>query len=346
MELSYHPFLIEYKHPFGVSGHTRTHTQTVYTKIVWDGFVGYGEACLPPYLGETLEQTTAFLYKAKPFLKQQSYPCSIKEILMELDEMDELPIAIGSNAAKASIDIALHDLKGKIENKSVRDLYRLNPAENTLTACTIGIDSEEKLKQKIDEAKDFSILKIKAGTDDDKKLVQTIRKFTDKPLYIDVNRGWTEKNKALELAVWFKEQNVVLIEQPFPIEKLDDSAWLTERSPLPIIADESIKRLRDIENIKGAFSGINIKLMKCTGLSEAFQMIELCKELELKIFLGCMAESSCGASAMAQFISCADFIDLDAPCLLKNDPFKGITYSEGKVILNEKPGIGVTTSLF
>lgn len=341
MELSYHPFLLVYKHPFGVSGHTRTQTQTVYTKIVWDGFVGYGEACLPPYLGETLEQTTAFLNKAKPFLQQQSYPCSIKEILMELDEMDE-----NCNAAKASIDIALHDLKGKIENRSVRELYRLNPAENTLTACTIGIDSEEKIKQKIDEAKDFSILKIKAGTDDDKKLVQTIRNYSDKPLYIDVNRGWKDKNKALELAQWFKEQNVVLIEQPFPVEQLDDSAWLTEKSPLPIIADESIKRLSDIKKIKGAFSGINIKLMKCTGLAEAFQMIELCKAFDLKIFLGCMAESSCGTSAMAQFISCADFIDLDAPSLLKNDPFKGITYSEGKVILNYKPGIGVTTSLF
>lgn len=246
---------------------------------------------LPPYLGETLEQTTAFLDKAKPFLQQQSYPCSIKEILMELDEMDE-----HCNAAKASIDIALHDLKGKIENRRVRELYRLNTAENIfLTACTIGIDSEEKLKQKIEEAKDFSILKIKAGTDDDKKLVQTIRKYSNKPLYVDVNRGWKDKNKALELAQWFKEQNVVLIEQPFPIrEQLDDSAWLTERSPLPIIADESIKRLSDIEKIKGAFSGINIKLMKCTGLAEAFQMIELCKAFDLKIFLGCMAESSCG----------------------------------------------------
>ncbi len=341
MELSYHPFLLEYKHPFGVSGHTRTQTQSVFTKIVWDGFVGYGEACLPPYLGETLEDTIAFLDKVKPFLKEQSYPCSIAELTLEIDALDEK-----SNAAKASIDIALHDLKGKIEGNSVRELYKLNPAENTHTACTIGIDTEEKIKQKIDEAKDFTILKIKAGTDDDKKLVQTIRKYSNKPLYVDVNRGWKEKNKALELTNWFKEQNVVLIEQPFPVEQLDDSAWLTERSPLPIIADESIKRLSDIKKIKGAFSGVNIKLMKCTGLSEAFQMIELCKAFELKIFLGCMAESSCGTSAMAQFISCADYIDLDAPCLLKNDPFRGIIYSQGKVVLNDKPGIGVTTELF
>jgi len=222
----------------------------------------------------------------------------------------------------------------------------LNATENLYTSCTIGLDTEEKLKKKIEEAKDFHILKIKAGTEDDKKLVETVRKYSDKPLYVDVNRGWKEKNKALELAQWFKEQNVVLIEQPFPIEQLDDSAWLTERSPLPIIADESIKRLSDIKKIKGAFSGINIKLMKCTGLSEAFQMIELCKAFDLKIFLGCMAESSCGTSAMAQFISCADYIDLDAPSLLKNDPFMGITYLAGKIILNDQPGIGVTNSIF
>lgn len=346
MELSYHPFLLEYKHPFGVSGNTRTHTQSVFVKITWDGFTGYGEACLPPYLGETKEQTIAFLEKAKPFLKKQSYPCSIAEILTELNEMDELPIAIGSNAAKAGIDIALHDLKGKIENKSVRELYRLNPAQYTFTACTIGIASEAETKKKIEEAKDFTILKIKAGTDDDKRLVNMIRQFTDKPLYIDVNRGWRDKHFAVDMIAWLKEKNTILIEQPLPVEMIDEMAWITERSVLPTIGDESVKRLSDLKNIKGVFTGVNLKLMKCTGLMEAFQMIEFCKGFDLKIFLGCMAESSCGTSAMAQFISCADYIDLDAPCLLKNDPFNGITYSEGKIVMNDKPGIGITTTLF
>lgn len=341
MNLVYHPFLLEYKHPFGVSGNTRTHTQSVFVKIDWDGFSGYGEACLPPYLGETQEQTIAFLEKTKPFLKKQSYPCSIAEIIVELDEMDK-----NCNAAKAAIDIALHDLKGKIENKTVRELYKLNPTENSFTACTIGIDSEEVLKKKIEEAKDFTILKIKAGTEDDKKLVQTIRKYTNKPLYIDMNRGWKEKEYAVDMIAWLKEQNTILIEQPLPIEKLDDMAWITERSVLPTIGDESVKRLSDLKKLKGIFSGVNIKLMKCTGLREAFEMIEYCKQNDMKIFLGCMAESSCGTSAMAQFISCADFIDLDAPSLLKNDPFSGITYSQGKIVLNDKLGIGVTTGLF
>lgn len=341
MELSYHPYLLEYKHPFGVSGNTRTHTQSVFVKISWEGFSGYGEACLPPYLGETQEQTISFFEKAQPFLKQQSYPCSIAEIIMELNDMDE-----HCNAAKAGIDIALHDLKGKIENKSVRDLYKLNPSEHNFTACTIGIGTEEETKKKIDEAKDFSILKIKAGTEDDKKLVQTIRKYSNKPLYIDVNRGWKDKHFAVDMIAWLKEQNTILVEQPLPVEMVDDMAWITERSVLPTIGDESVKRLSDLKKMKGVFSGVNIKLMKCTGLMEAFQMFEFCKGFDLKIFMGCMAESSCGTSAMAQFISCADYIDLDAPCLLNNDPFKGITYSEGKIVLNDLPGIGVETDLF
>jgi len=341
MLLTYHPYLLEYKHPFGVSGNTRTHTQSVFVKLEWDGFFGYGEACLPPYLGETKEQTIAFFNKAIPFLAKQSYPCSIAEIGFELDTMEE-----GCNAAKAAVDIALHDLKGKIEYKTVRDLYKLNARENCLTACTIGIDLEDVLKKKIEEAKDFTILKIKAGTNDDKKLVQTVRKFTDKPLYIDVNRGWKDKNFAVDTIAWLKEQNTILIEQPLPVEMIDEMAWITQHSVLPTIGDESVKRLSDLKKLKGVFSGINIKLMKCTGLREAFEMIEYCKENDLKIFLGCMAESSCGTSAMAQFISCADYIDLDAPNLLKNDPFSGITYSQGQIVLNDKAGIGVETKLF
>jgi len=337
MELSYHPYLLEYKHRFGVSSNTRTHTQSVFTKISWDGFIGYGEACLPPYLGETLEGTLEFLDKAKPILAKQTYPCSIIEIINTLDDLSEV-----CNAAKAAIDIALHDLKGKIENKSVAQLYRLHEPKNTITACTIGIDTEDKLKQKIEEAADFSILKIKAGTANDKALINLIRKYTDKKLYVDVNQGWTDKHFAIDMIAWFKEQGVILIEQPLPIAQIDDMAWVTEHSVLPTIADESVKRLIDIEKIKGAFSGVNIKLMKCTGIKEAFEMIEQCKQFDLKIFLGCMAESSCGTSAMAQLMSCADYIDLDAPHLLKNDPFSGLSYENGNVILGNAPGIGTS----
>ncbi len=335
MEFSYHPHVLEYKFPFGVSSNTRTHTQSVFVKIEWDGFTGYGEACLPPYLGDTLEKTTELLDKAKRILKQQTYPCSIAEIILEIDELDD-----HANAAKAAIDIALHDLKGKIEKKSIQQLYRLNPVRSAKTACTIGIDIEEVIKQKIEDASAFEVLKIKAGTNDDKALIKLIRKYTNKPLYVDVNQGWKSKEEALELMHFFKENNVVLIEQPMPVDRIDEMAFLTQQNILPVIADESVKRLSDLQNLNGAFNGINIKLMKCTGIKEAFEMIELAKELNLKIFLGCMAESSCATSAMAQFIGCADYIDLDAPYLLKNDPFEGVSYKNGEVVLADLPGIG------
>ncbi len=337
MELNWVPFELEYKHSFGVSSNTRKSTPSIFVKISWEEYNGYGEACLPPYLGETKESSLKFFEKAKKILEKAFYPCSIAELIMEIDELDK-----HGNSAKAAIDIALHDLKGKIENKTVRELYRMQSEESYATACTIGIDKEEILQKKIEEAKEFPILKIKAGTSNDKALICCIRKYTSKPLYVDVNQGWKNADVAAELIAWMKEQGVVLIEQPLATEKKDEMFRLKEKSVLPIIADESIKRLSDIQEQKDLFHGINIKLMKCTGLNEAFKMIELAKQLDLKIFLGCMAESSCATAAMAQFAASADYIDLDAPHLLKNDPFTGINYRNGKIILPNAPGIGVT----
>ena len=335
MILSYKTFVLEYKHAFGVSSNTRTSTTSVFIKIEYEGKVGYGEACLPVYLGETVEGTIAFFEKAKPLLKQKN-SFLIHEIIKEIDLL-----SIKNNAAKAAIDMALNDLAGKIAEKPFYELMGFGKSSPMLTSYTIGIDDEKIMEQKIKEANDFSILKIKAGTKDDKGLINLIRKYTDKPLYVDVNQGWKKKEEVLEILFWLHEKNVTLIEQPMPVTMMDEMAWVTERSPIPTIADESVKRLNDLESIKNCFSGINIKLMKSTGLTEALSMIKYAKENNLKIMLGCMAESSCATSAMAQLMKFADYIDLDAPNLLKNDPFKGIEYKHGKVCLNDLPGIGV-----
>lgn len=336
MVLNYQPFFLEFKHPFGVSSNTRTGTPTVFIKLSELSATGYGEACLPAYLGETTEGTVSFLEKAIPVLKKYIYPFSISDLLNEID-----CISPGFNAAKASIDIAIHDLFGKLENKPCYQLLGLKKSNPVTTSITIGIDREEILEQKISEASDFSILKIKAGTSDDKHLVNTIRKFTNKPLYVDVNQGWKNKEQAADIVMWMKEQGVILIEQPMPVDMLEEMAWLTQKSPVPIVADESVKRFTDLEKVKGVFSGINIKLMKCTGLHEALKMINYARKNDLKILLGCMAESSCATSAMAQLMGLADYIDLDAPNLLKNDPFSGVSYQNGKVVLNDLTGIGV-----
>jgi L-Ala-D/L-Glu epimerase len=208
------------------------------------------------------------------------------------------------------------------------------------TSFTIGIDSEEKLVQKINEASDYQILKVKAGTDNDKALISFIRQHTSKPIYIDVNQGWTNKYEALEMANWLHDKNVIVLEQPMPKDMPEEMAWLTKHCPILTVADESVKRLSDLQTINGAFGGINLKLMKCTGLNEALKMIALCKQNGLKILLGCMAESSCGISAMAQLMAYADFIDLDSPQLYSNDPFTGLFYENGNIKLPNGNGIG------
>lgn len=335
MKLVVKPFLLEFKHPFGVSSNTRKETPVVFIKLEANDYEGYGEACLPAYLGETTQETLLFFEKARTLLEKITLPFDLLEVLSKIDSLGK-----GNNAGKAAIDIALHDLSGKIKGQNIAQMYGFEKSEPMSTSFTIGIDKEETVIRKIKEAEGFSILKIKAGTENDKELISLIRRYTGKPLYVDVNQGWTDKEYVLDMILWMQGQNVVLVEQPMPVSMEKEMAWVTERSPIATIADESVKRLGDLENLKGVFSGVNIKLMKCTGIAEALKMIKYCKQHKLVILLGCMAESSCATSAMAQLMGFADYIDLDAPLLYKNDPFKGITYENGKVYLNDLAGIG------
>lgn len=336
MELKLYPYTLELKHPFGVSSNTRTTTPSVYVGLSYNGLTGYGEACLPAYLGETVDTTVRFLQLAADLLRPIPATADVHTVLKAIDALGP-----GCEAAKAAVDIALHDLKGKMDGLPFYSQTGLGKSPPRATSLTIGIDSEALIAKKITEAADFQILKIKIGTADDKALVNTVRKYTSKPLYVDANQGWNDRYEALDMAHWLKEQNVLLIEQPFPVRRAEESAWLSARSPLPVIADESVKRLHDLDSAASQFSGVNIKLMKCTGLYEAMNMIGLARRKSMKVMLGCMAESSCATSAMAQLMSLADFIDLDAPNLISNDPFVGVTYQAGTVVLSDLPGIGV-----
>jgi L-Ala-D/L-Glu epimerase len=340
MKLSHKLYLLEFKHPFGVSSNVRMETPSVFVMLEAENKKGYGEACLPLYLGETVEATVSFLNKAGKFLENFDPTLPIEHFIKEIDDLEP-----DRNAAKAAIDVALHDLYGKLENKPLYKLLGFKKSEPMITSFTIGIDTEKKVEQKIKEAEDFKLLKIKLGTANDKELIGMIRKFTDKPLYVDVNQGWKDKEFVLDMMRWMKEQGVILVEQPMPVNMKTEMTWVTSHSILPTIADESVKRLKDLEQLNGAFSGINIKLMKCTGLHEALKMITFCKENNLKVLLGCMAESSCATTAMAHLMQFADYIDLDAPQLYKNDPFEGVTYKNGKVYLNDLAGVGATSKI-
>ena len=335
MKLSWKPYELQLKHAFNISTYSRKTTPVVLTTIEYDGLVGYGEASLPPYLGETQASVIEFLKKVD--LSGFSNPLELEEIIHYIDS-----IAENNTAAKASVDIALHDLAGKIIGKPWHQLWGLKKDNVPDTTFTIGIDTDEVVRQKVREVEgQFNILKVKLGGTDDKRMIETIRSVTALPLAVDANQGWKDKHQALDMILWLKEKGIVMIEQPMPKYNLDPIAWLTEESPLPIFADESVQRLRDVERMKGVFSGINIKLMKCTGMREAWQMRNLAQALGMKVMIGCMTETSCAISAAAQLAPGLDFADLDGALLIQNDAFDGASLQNGKIIATDFPGIGI-----
>ena len=334
MKLKFKPYTLELKHTFTISTNSRSTTPVVLTEIEHEGITGFGEASMPPYLGESHETVTNFLNKVD--LDQFKDPFQLDDILTYIDAID-----INNTAAQASLDIALHDLIGKLLNKPLHKIWGFNKNNTPDTTFTIGIDTDEIIRQKVREAEEYKILKIKLGSKDDKKLIATIREVTNKPIAVDVNQGWNDREFGLDLIYWLKDQNVVMIEQPMPREQMDNIAWLTEKSPLPIFADEGVQRLRDIINIKDVYSGINIKLMKCTGLREAHKMLTLAKALNMMTMIGCMTETSCAISAASQLSPIVEWADLDGNLLIKNDPYSGTKITGGKIILNDNPGIGL-----
>ncbi len=335
MKLTFKPYDLQLKHVFTVAQNSRTFTPLVLVEIEYDGVVGYGEASMPPYLGETQESVMAFLKRVN--LEQFSSPFLLDDILTYVDG-----ITIYNSAAKASIDIALHDLVGKLIGQPWYKIWGYDPAKAISTTYTIGIDTADVVRKKTEEvAGQFNILKVKLGRNNDKEMIETIRQVTNTPILADANQGWKDKHQALEMAYWLKERGIVMIEQPFTKNDIENSAWLTERSPLPIYADEAFQRLSDVSRFKGVFSGVNIKLQKCTGMREAHKILDVARTLNMNVMIGCMVESGCAVTAAAHFSPMVDFADLDGPLLSSNDPFKGIEYNKGVIVIPDKPGLGV-----
>ena len=330
------------KHTFTISGSSRSSTPIVITRITWNGYSGFGEASMPPYLGETQASVHEFLKKVQEnVLPRFDDPFRIQEIMEETDRL-----AANNTAAKASVDIALHDLTGRIMGQPWWKIWGFSPENTPYTSFTIGFDDDDEVvREKTREASWAGILKIKLGMgeEQDKRMIRLVRSINgDTPICIDANQGWTDRYMALDMIAWLKENGVTMIEQPMSKYDLDSHAWLCERSPLPIIADESCQRLTDIRRLTGAFHGINIKLMKCTGMREAREMITLARALGLKLMIGCMTETSVAISAAAQLSPEMEWADLDGNILLSNDCFDGMKLSGGKITLSDLPGIGVT----
>ena len=291
---------------------------------------------MPPYLGHTVESVCDFLSKVD--LGRFESPFLLEDIMQYLDTLSD-----GDSPAKAAIDIALHDLTGKLIGRPLFEIWGYNPDKAGPTTFTIGIDTPEIVREKTLECAGlYKILKVKVGLDTDEQMIRTIRSITDLPIAVDANQGWKDRQKALEEIHWLKENGVVLVEQPLAKENIDDTAWLTERSPLPIIADEAVQRLKDIPRLKGAYSGINIKLMKCTGLLEARKMIAYARAEGMKVMVGCMTETSCACTAAAQLAPAVNFCDIDGNLLITNDLFSGVKVVDGLLTLPHSPGLGLT----
>lgn len=333
MTFRFRPYTLQLKHVFTVAVSSRTTTPVMLTEVEYDGVVGFGEASMPPYLGESHETAAAFLSKVDlgPFAN----PFELETILEAIDAL-----APGNPAAKASVDIALHDLAGKLMGQPWYNIWGYDPVKAPVTTFTIGIDTPEVVRQKTREAAEYKVLKIKLGRDTDKAMVEAIRSVTDKPLTGDANQGWTDRQQALDMIGWLKERGFQYVEQPLAKERVDDLAWITERSPIPIIGDEGVQRLADVRKAHGVYSGINIKLMKSTGMREAHKMLELARALGMKVMIGCMTETSCAISAAAQLSPMVDWADLDGALLISNDVFDGATVVDGRVRILDRPGIG------
>ena len=334
MILTYSPFELTLKYPFSISGFSRTFTPIMLIEISYEGFTGLGEASMVPYMGESVETAIRFLSKVD--LRWLKYPFEYDKVINYLDTIEA-----GNPAVKAAIDIALHDLEAKIAKVPCYKLFGSDPQSMPLTSVTIGIDSPEIIIKKVVEAEPARVLKVKLGSEEDKNLIETIRSVSSKPIYVDANQGWTDKEKALDFIFWLKDTGVELIEQPMLKADIRSNAWLTERSPLPIIADESVQRFSDLKNVKDVYHGINVKLMKSAGMHEAFLMIKRARELNLKVLIGCMGETSIATLAAAALAPLCDWADIDGPFLTSNNPFEMPEFKDGRWVLPETPGLGL-----
>jgi L-alanine-DL-glutamate epimerase-like enolase superfamily enzyme len=305
-----------------------------------DGNEGWGEAPATPFYGETAETVMAVLPRLGEALERaaEGDPFALERI------DDALGRSIGRNpAAKVAVSAALHDLVGKRLGVPVWKLWGLDPAAAPLSSFTIGIDELEVMRAKVREAASYPVLKIKVGSPRDEEILRMIRdEAPDKTLRVDANTGWTAKQTIAAMPM-LVEYGVEFVEQPLPKHDLAGLREVRERSPLPVIADESCEVASDIARLVGAVDGVNIKLAKCGSLREAVRIVHAARAHDMRVMLGCMVESTLGIAAAVQLAPLVDYVDLDGAALLAHDPFSGPGMeSDGRLRFNTEPGLGVT----
>ena len=329
---------LKLRQAWGLSRGTWTARRNAFIRLERDGFAGLGEAAPIARYNETAESAAAFLEKARPVLDRDLGDYAVR--FAEAGALDP-----GEHAAKAALDMAILDWSARKLGVPLWRLLGLGRDKAVTTTYSIGIDEIPVMQQKVRDAADFGVYKIKVGTADDRKIIEGIRAVTDKPLRADANEGWKTREQALEMIDWMAGQGVELIEQPLPADRLEDYAWLKDRVKIPIFADESLILPSDLPRIAPYFHGVNVKLMKCGGLQEAVRLAGMARALGLKLMIGCMIETSLGISAGAAVASLFDYADLDGNLLISNDPFRGVQTVKDRLVLDDKPGLGVEGDL-
>ncbi len=334
-EITYEKIILELRHQWTITRGSASTKENVFVHYNKGGITGIGEASHMTGSGQNADRTIQELEKLIP-LYQSKPPFHYFDLQEKAEEL--VP---GLSPAKCALDTALFDWIGKKLKIPVYGFLGINPEESVPTSFSIGLDTPEIMQKKVLEAEPYAILKIKLANREDEKIIEAMREVTDKPLRVDINEGWTDKETAIRKIEWLARQGIELIEQPMPVKMVEETAWVRERSPVPVIADEAVHTSRDIPPLADAYDGINIKLAKSGGIFEAYRMIIVAKALNLKIMIGCMIESSVAIGAAVQLQSLADWLDLDGNLLVSNDPFHGPVFRDGRWYVQSIPGIGI-----
>ena len=308
---------------------------TFHVEYTRDGVTGRGEGAPIIRYQESAAQAIARLEKERAWLEAAD-PWKFTKLMQQVFQRIE-----ANFAAKAALDIALLDWVGQRLGVPLYRFFGLDPADAPVTTFSIGIDKAEVIREKVKEAAAYPVLKIKVGLDNDEEVIGAVRSVTNKPLRVDANEGFKTKEQAVEKILWLEKHGIEFMEQPLPAANLEDMNWIRKRVHVPIIADEACLHPEDIPRLAPYFDGVNIKIDKCGGLLEGWRMIQMARALGLKTMLGCMISSSCAITAAAHLSPLVDYADLDGHLLIANDPYEGVQVREGKLILPDRPGLGL-----
>jgi len=326
---------LKLRHTWTTTMSSSAYRDTLYVRFTREGITGHGEGA------------PIVRYQENAAGAQQAAE-SVRDLVTAADpwEFEKLHAEIahrlsGQYAAQAALDIALMDWVGQKLGIPLYRYFGLDPNDAPITTFSIGIDTPAITRQKVREAESFPVLKIKVGLDTDEATIAAVRSVTRKPLRVDANEGWKNKEEAVRKINWLATQGVEFVEQPMPAQMLEETHWVHARAHLPLIADESCQRPSDIPKLMGIFDGVNVKLDKSGGMLVAFEMIQMARALGLRTMLGCMVSSSVSVTAAAHLSPLVDYADLDGNLLIANDPFSGVRVENGKLVLPPGPGLGL-----